>query len=57
MNIIEKHEPREYSAMMSNAGIILCDKQEGSFLVLRFASDLQKLKELLDGITMVETDL
>lgn len=57
MNIIDKHEPREYSAMMGNNGVILCDKLEGSFLVLRYPSDLQRLKDLLDKITMVEAEL
>jgi len=57
MKIVDKHEPREYSAMMSNAGVVLCDKQEGSFLVLRYASDLERLKKLLNEITMAETDL
>ena len=55
--IIKKHEPREYTALMHNGGICLCDKQDGAFLVLRCASDLERLKELLDKITMVETDL
>lgn len=57
MNAADKHEPREYTAMMYNGGIVLCDKKEGAFLVLRFASDLEKLKELLDKITMAETEL
>lgn len=55
--IIDKHKPREYSSVMSNNGVVLCDKLEGSFLVLRYASDLERLKELLDQITMVETEL
>lgn len=55
--MVKKHEPREYSAIMSSNGVVLCDKQEGSFLVLRYASDLARLKKLLDEITMVETEL
>lgn len=54
---IEKHEPREYKAMMSNNGVVLCDKIEGSFLLLRYPSDLERLKKLLNEITMVETEL
>jgi hypothetical protein len=57
MNIVDKHEPREYTAMMHDGGIVLCDKQEGAFLLLRFASDLERLKELLGQITMVEAEL
>ena len=57
INVVDKHEPREYTAMMSNNGVVLCDKQEGSFLVLRYASDLERLKKLLDGITMAESEL
>ena len=56
-NIIDKHEPREYAAMMCDNGVVLCDKHEGSFLVLRCASDLERLKKLLDGITMAEAEL
>ena len=50
MNIIEKHEPREYSAISSNKGVILCDRQEGAFLVLRFPQDLERLKALLETL-------
>ena len=57
INIVDKYEPREYTAMMSSNGVVLCDKQEGAFLVLRYASDLERLKKLLDGITMAETEL
>jgi hypothetical protein len=52
MKIVEKHKPREYTAMMNDSGIVLCDKQEGAFLVLRYPSDLENLKNLLDEITM-----
>ena len=54
INIIEKHEPRKYSAMTSNNGVVLCDKKEGSFLVLRYAADLENLKKLLNEITVIE---
>lgn len=57
INYVEKHEPREFSAMMSNNGVVLCDKLEGSFLVLRYAADLENLKKLLNEITMVDTEL
>ncbi len=57
MNIVDKHEPREYTAMIHSGGVVLCDKQEGAFLVLRFSSDLERLKALLSEITMAETEL
>ena len=57
ISIVEKHNPREYSAFMSDNGVVLCDKYNGAFLVLRYASDLDKLKELLDKITMIDTEL
>ena len=57
INVIDKHEPREYTALMSDNGVVLCDKQKGAFLVLRYPSDLERLKGLLEKITMVETDL
>ena len=57
MEIIKQYKPREYSAFMSDNGVVLCDKEEGAFLVLRFSSDLQRLKDLLAKIVMVEADL
>lgn len=57
MNIVDKYEPREYTAFMHNGGVCLCDKRDGAFLVLRYASDLERLKRLLNEITMVETEL
>ena len=57
INIIDKHQPRNYTAMMNDNGIVLCDKQEGAFLVLRYSSDLERLKDLLNKITMVESEL
>jgi hypothetical protein len=50
MNIVEKYEPREYCLMSHNGGIVLCDKKEGAFLVLRFKEDVERLKDLLSSI-------
>lgn len=50
MRIIEKHEPREFTSIVHNGGIVLCDKEEGAFIVLRFPQDIERLKELLDSI-------
>lgn len=52
MNIVTKYEPREYSLITTGGGVILCDKREGAFLVLRSMEDVERLKELLDGITL-----
>lgn len=53
MRVIEKHEPREYSAFSHDSGVVLCDKQTGAFLVLRFAEDLERLRALLDTVTIL----
>ena len=54
MGIFDKHDPREYSAIACNAGVVLCDKQDGAFLVLRSATDLKRLKQLLNKISTIE---
>lgn len=54
VNFADKHEDREYSAIASNNGIVLCDKQDGAFLVLRSAKDLENLKKLLDKLVAIE---
>lgn len=50
MVIVKEHEPREYSAITCNKAIVLCDKQEGAFLVCRFPEDIERLRELLATI-------
>lgn len=50
INLVDKHNPREFSAITANTGVILCDKQEGAFIVLRFAEDLERLKALLNTL-------
>ena len=47
-----KSEPREYTAFSHDGGIVLCDKQDGAFLVLRYAEDLERLKALLNTLTV-----
>jgi len=54
IRFVDKHEPREYSSLVTGAGVCLCDKKEGCFLVLRYTSDLERLKALLDKIQVVE---
>jgi hypothetical protein len=50
MKIVEKHTPREFRAMSHNGGIVLCDDQDGAFLVLRFVEEVEALRLLLNGI-------
>lgn len=50
MDLVENHTPREYSTISHNGGIVLCDKREGAFLVLRFPEDVERLKETLNAI-------
>lgn len=54
INIVDKYEDREYTALATDGGIVLCDKIEGAFLVLRSESDLQNLKQLLDKIKIIK---
>jgi hypothetical protein len=54
MKIVEKHEPREFSAISHDGGVVLCDKQSGAFLVLRFPEDLRRLKALLETLELKE---
>lgn len=50
MKIVEKHQPREYSAIVHSHGVVLCDKEAGAFLVLRFPEDLERLRALLETL-------
>ncbi len=50
MNIVDKHQPREYSAISHDGGIVLCDSRTGAFLCLRFAEDVERLRSLLATI-------
>ena len=50
LNIVDRHQPREYSAISSDGGIVLCVKQPGAFLVLRFPEDLERLKRFLETL-------
>jgi len=48
--LIDKYRPREYSLLIHNGGIALCDKQEGALMCFRFAEDVERLRELLATI-------
>jgi hypothetical protein len=50
LNIVDKYDDREYSALATDKGVVLCDKQDGAFLVLRSLEDLENLKTLLNKI-------
>jgi hypothetical protein len=57
IKVVDKHESREFTALACNNGVVLCDKIEGAFLVLRSKEDLEKLKKLkklLDEIKIIE---
>ena len=56
-DFIEKHLPREYTSFIHDGGVVLCDKETGAFLCLRYQSDLERLKELLNKITIIEVEL
>jgi len=53
VRVVDKHEDREYTAISSDGGIVLCDTIGGAFLVLRSANDLIRLKELLNKLEVV----
>ena len=54
MKIVDKYEDREYTAIATNNGIVLCDKVEGAFIVLRSSVDLSRLKDLLNKLEAIE---
>ena len=54
ISIVEKHEDREYKALATSTGVVLCDKEEGAFLVLRSVNDLERLKHLLNKIEVFQ---
>jgi hypothetical protein len=53
-NIIEKHEIREFSMILNDNGVILCDKNMGAFIVLRHSEDIVNLRKLLDTIEITK---
>lgn len=44
---------KEFSAVAMNTGIVLCDKQQGAFIVLRSTTDLERLKDLLGTLEII----
>ena len=50
INLVDRHRPREYSLVQSNAGMLLCDKHEGALMCFRFAEDVERLRDLLAAI-------
>lgn len=51
IKIVEKYSPLEFSALATNNGVVLCEKQQGAFLVIRSAEDLIRLQSILNSIT------
>ena len=54
IRFVDKLQPRKFSAICENNGIILCDKLEGAFIVLRCKEDIENLKKLLDSLEIRE---
>lgn len=54
INIVDEHKPRKFSFFTTDKGVVLCDGENGAFLVLRFTEELKSLKELLDKIEVTE---
>lgn len=54
INIVENYENRQFSSISTNKGVVLCDKKEGAFIVIRSTQDLLNLKALLDKFETIE---
>ncbi len=54
IRLVDKYPEKEYTSMVTPAGVVLCEKQTGSFLILRYSSDLERLRVLLNKITIVD---
>ena len=52
LETVKSYKPREYTTVITDHGIILCDKNEGAFLVLRFKEDIERLRDLLNSIVI-----
>jgi len=50
MYIVDEYKPREFTCFGVDGGIVLCDKEQGAFLVLRHPEDLENLQDLLKSI-------
>jgi len=42
----------QFSAVTTNKGIVLCDKVDGAFLVLRSVDDLERLRRLINSLAI-----
>jgi len=54
MRFVDKYSVRQFSALACDNGILLCDKELGSFMTLRYKEDLVNLKILLSSIDIIE---
>lgn len=50
MKIVDKHTPRNFSAISHDGGIVLCDDQNGAFLCIRFPQEVTALVQLLNSM-------
>ena len=56
INFVDKHPVRQFSAITADDGVVICDKEQGAFLVLRCKEDINNLKKLLEKIEIIEVD-
>ena len=50
ITFVGKHPVKQFSTLATDNGIVLCERDTGSFLVLRYKEDLVNLKILLNSI-------
>jgi len=55
VKIVDELEPQEFSAIVSDKGVVLCEKNKGAFIVLRSPEEIRRLKSLLDSFSVVRS--
>jgi len=55
IRIVDKFTPRSFTAISHDGGIVLCEKEKGAFILLRYAEDIEALKSLLNSLTITKT--
>jgi len=46
-------EPKKFSAITSNGGIVLCEKEQGAFLAIKYPQEITDLIKLLNKLSIV----
>ena len=54
INFVSKHKVKKFSVISSNGGVILCERESGAFITLRYSEDVENLKKLINSITVSE---